>query len=184
MCSHITPLSDTTSTTPEVMTVLYFMSTPMPSNRHLKIRWNVVIYQADEKKKVLQFLLGTSHSIVIHTQKTPSVTCKTLIIFPLFGAVNSKQHTINTIYMWELASFFLMKPVFIQSWIIPRKYLRSANLPIAMSQMAAMKISQFLPRNAHSTRNNDAFTHCGISLISPNTLHRKCSSSLKSFMFL
>ena len=42
---------------------------------------------------------------------TPSVTCKTLIIFPLFGAVNSKQHTINTVY----ASFFLMKPVFIPS---------------------------------------------------------------------
>ena len=27
------------------------------------------------------------------------VTCETLIIFPLFGAVNSKQHTINTIRM-------------------------------------------------------------------------------------
>ena len=32
-----------------------------------------------------------------------------------------------------------MKRVFIQSWTIARKYLRSANLPIAMSQMAAMK---------------------------------------------
>jgi len=37
------------------------------------------------------------HNIMIHTQKTPSVMCETLIIFPLFGAVNSKQHTINTI---------------------------------------------------------------------------------------
>ena len=36
-----------------------------------------------------------------------------------------------------------MKPVFIQSWTIPRKYLRSANLPKAMSQVAAMKISDF-----------------------------------------
>ena len=34
--------------------------------------------------------------------------------------------------MQELASF-LMKPVFIQSWTIPRKYLRSAKLPLAMS---------------------------------------------------
>ena len=35
--------------------------------------------------------------------------------------------------MQELAAFFLMKPVFIQSWTIPRKYLRSAKLPLAMS---------------------------------------------------
>ena len=75
-----------------------------------------------------------------------------------------------------------MRPVFIQSWMIPRKYLRSANLPLAMSRKAAMKISQFLPQKTHSTRNNDAFTHCGIYLISPNTLHRKYSG-LKSFMF-
>ena len=80
------------------------------------------------------------NNIVIHTQKTPSVSCKTLIIFPLFGAVSSKvkQHTINTICIivrtW-LASFFRMNPVFIQSWTIPRKYLRSTNLPIAISQI-------------------------------------------------
>ena len=42
---------------------------------------------------------GASHNIMIHTQKTPSVTCETLIIFPLFPAVSSKQHTINTICM-------------------------------------------------------------------------------------
>ena len=76
-----------------------------------------------------------------------------------------------------------MKPVFIQSWTVPRKYLWSANLPKAMSQMAAMKMSDFYPKKAHSTRNNDAFTYCGISLISPNTLHQKYSGSLKSFMF-
>ena len=76
-----------------------------------------------------------------------------------------------------------MKPVFIQSWTIPRKYLQSAYLPIAMSQMAAMKMSWFLPKKAHSTRNNDAFTHCGISLISPNILHQKYSGSLKSLIW-
>ena len=76
-----------------------------------------------------------------------------------------------------------MKPVFIQSWTIPRKYLRSVNLPIAMSQTVAMKMSRFLPKKAHSTRNNDAFTHYGISLIFPNTLHQKYSGSLNSFMF-
>ena len=76
-----------------------------------------------------------------------------------------------------------MKPVFIQSWTIPRKYLWSANHPKAMSQMVAMKMLQFLPKKPHSARNNDAFTHCGISLISPNTLHQKYSGSLKSFMF-
>ena len=65
----------------------------------LKIRWNVVIYQADEKKKVLKFLLWTSHDTVIHTQKTPPVTCKTLIIFSLLGPVSRKQHTINIIYV-------------------------------------------------------------------------------------
>ena len=37
-----------------------------------------------------------------------------------------------------------MKPVIIQSRTIPRKYLRSAKLPKAMSQMAAMKMSRFL----------------------------------------
>ena len=53
-----------------------------------------------------------------------------------------------------------------------------------MSQMAVMKISQFLPQKTQeSTRNNDAFTHCGIYLISPNTLHQKYSDSLNSFMF-
>ena len=76
-----------------------------------------------------------------------------------------------------------MKPVFIPSWTIPMKYLRSANLPIAMSQMAAMKMSWFLQKKAHSARNNDAFTYCGISLISPNTLHQQYSGTLKSFMF-
>ena len=82
-----------------------------------------------------------------------------------------------------MASFFLMKPVFIQSWMIPRKYLQSANLPKAMSQMAAMKMLQFLPKKAHSTRNNDAFPHRGISLISPYTLLQKYGGILKSFMF-
>ena len=76
-----------------------------------------------------------------------------------------------------------MKPVFIQAWTIPRKYLQSPNLPKAMSQMAAMKMLRYLPKKAHSERNNDAFTHCGISIISPNTLHQKYSGSLKSFIF-
>ena len=44
-----------------------------------------------------------------------------------------------------------------------------------MSQVAAMKVSRFLPKKTHNTRNNDAFTLCGISLISPNTLHLKHS---------
>ena len=39
-----------------------------------------------------------------------------------------------------------MKPVFIQSWTIPRKYLRSANLPKAMSQISAMKCRDFYPK--------------------------------------
>ena len=46
-----------------------------------------------------------------------------------------------------------------------------------------MKMSRFLPKKAHSTRNNDAFTHCGISFISPNTLHQKYSGSLKLSCF-
>ena len=41
----------------------------------------------------------------------------------------------------------------------------------------------FLPKKTNSTRNNDAFTHCGISLISPNTLHQKHSGNLKSLCF-
>ena len=45
------------------------------------------------------------------------------------------------------------------------------------------EMSRFLPQKAHSARNNDAFTHCGISLISPNTLQQKYSGSLKGFMF-
>ena len=57
----------------------------------------------------------------------------------------------------------------------------------AMSQMAAMKMSRFLQqpqqKKAHSARHNDAFTHCGISLISPNTLHQKYSGSLKVSCF-
>ena len=80
-----------------------------------------------------------------------------------------------------------MKPVFIQSWMISGKYLRSANLPLAMSQMAAMKmwfLQKKKKKKTHSTRNNDAFTHCGISLTSPNTLHQKHSGSLKSFRVL
>ena len=76
-----------------------------------------------------------------------------------------------------------MKPVFIQSWMISGKYLRSANLPLAMSQMAAMKM-WFFYQKRHTTRNNDACTHCGISLISPNTLHQKHSGRLKSFSVL
>ena len=76
-----------------------------------------------------------------------------------------------------------MKSVFIQSWTLSKKYLWSANLPLAMSQMTAMKMSRFLPKRICSTRNNDAFTHCGISLTSPNTLQQKYSSTLKSFMF-
>ena len=61
------------------------------------------------------------------------------------------------------------------------KYLQSANPPLAMSQMMAM--SQFLPKKTNSTRNDDAFTYCAISLISANTLPQKYSGSLKSFMF-
>ena len=68
-----------------------------------------------------------------------------------------------------------MKPVFIQSWMIPRKYLWSANHRKAMSQMVAMKMLRFLPKKAPSARNNDAFTNCGISLIFSNTLHQKYS---------
>ena len=77
-----------------------------------------------------------------------------------------------------------MKPVFIQSWTIPRKNLRSANLPLAKpSKWWPWKCRDFYPPKTHSTRNNDAFTHCDISHISPNTLHQKYSGSLKSFMF-
>ena len=60
-----------------------------------------------------------------------------------------------------------MKSVFIQSWMFSRKYLQSAYLPLAMSQMMAMKLLWFVPKMTSSTRNNEAFTHCGISLISP-----------------
>ena len=64
-----------------------------------------------------------------------------------------------------------MKSVLIQSWTISRKYLQSVNFPLAMSQMTAMKKSWFVPKKTCSTRNN-VFTHCGISLISLNTLER------------
>ncbi len=51
-----------------------------------------------------------------------------------------------------------------------------------MSQTAAMKaVSRLLPKKSNSTRNNDAFTHCGISLISPNTLHQKHSRKVSGF---
>ena len=50
-----------------------------------------------------------------------------------------------------------------------------------MSQMAAMKMSRFLPPQKDSQhKNND----CGISLISPNTLYQKHSGSLKKFHVL
>ena len=39
-----------------------------------------------------------------------------------------------------------MKPAFIQSWMIPRKYLQSGNLSLAMSQMAAMNMSQIFTK--------------------------------------
>jgi len=51
-----------------------------------------------------------------------------------------------------------------------------------MSQMAAMKMSDFYQKRLTVQKNNDVFTYCGISLISPNTLHQKYSGSLKSFM--
>ena len=54
--------------------------------------------------------------------------------------------------------------------------------------MAAMKMLDFYNNNnnnkkAHSARNNDAFNYCGISLISPNTLHQKYSGSLETSRF-
>ena len=76
-----------------------------------------------------------------------------------------------------------MKSVFIHSLMISRKYLRSANLPFAMSQMTAMKMSRFLPEKTQSTKNNDAFTHCGISDISLTPLRLKYSGSLKSLFY-
>ena len=38
-------------------------------------------------------------------------------------------------------------------------------------------------KKTQSTRNDDAFTHSGISLVSPNTFHQKYSSKLKGLMF-
>ena len=55
-----------------------------------------------------------------------------------------------------------MKPVFIQSWTIPRKYLRSANLPKAMSQLAAMKNN-----NNKQTKNKKMLTAQGIMMHLP-----------------
>jgi len=52
-----------------------------------------------------------------------------------------------------------------------------------MSQIPAKKMLRFLPKKAHSTKNNAAFTHWGISLISSNTLHQKYSGSLKTNLF-
>ena len=123
----------------------------------------MVIHQADHKKKQKKkkFLSFYCEQVMIskYTQKTPSATYKTLIIFSLFGAVSRKQHTINNICMQELATFFLMKSVFIQSWTISRKYLWSANLPLAMSQMTALKMSWFLPKETHSTRKKIMHSH-------------------------
>ena len=38
-------------------------------------------------------------------------------------------------------------------------------------------------KTTHSTRNDYAFTHSGISLVSPNTFHQKYSGKLKGLMF-
>ena len=38
-------------------------------------------------------------------------------------------------------------------------------------------------KTTHSTRNNDAFTHSGISLVFPNTFHQKYSGTLKGLIF-
>ena len=82
-----------------------------------------------------------------------------------------------------------MKSVFIQLWMFSRKYLQSAYLPLAMSQMMAMKLLWFVPKMTSSTRNNEAFTHCGISLISPPhcirniVLNCNSSGSLKKQRF-
>ena len=114
------------------------------------------------------------------------LTCQTLFIFPLFGAVGTEKATHDKYHLYVRTSR-RMKPVFIQSWTMPRKYLRSANLPIAKSQMAAMKMSVCRGdwKGSAQDWNNDAFTgHCGISLNSPNTLHQKYTGSLKkSFSF-
>ena len=66
----------------------------------------MVIYQADEKKKVFSFCCER-HNIVIHTQKTPSVTFETLIICPLFGALNSKQLTHNKYHLYVRTGLLL-----------------------------------------------------------------------------
>ena len=116
-----------------------------------------------KKESSLVSVVNMSQYRDTHSEDTIA-NVRDTVIFPLFGAVSSKQHTVNTICTQELASFFLTKPVFIPPWTIPRKYLQSANLPLAMSQMAAMKMSRLLLKKAHSTRNNDAFTHCDIPL--------------------
>ena len=45
------------------------------------------------------FSFVVSKSRYRDTQKTPSVTYETLIVFSLFGAVRRKQYTINIICM-------------------------------------------------------------------------------------
>ena len=55
----------------------------------------MVIYQADgkknEKKSSLVFVVNKSQYHDTHSDVL--VMCETLIIFPLFGVVSSKQHT-------------------------------------------------------------------------------------------
>ena len=88
----------------------------------LERRWNVVIYQADEKKRSsLVSVVNKSWYHDTHPEETIGNVWDTDYVF--FGAVTKKQHTINII---------CMKSVFIQSWTISKKYLRSANLPIAI----------------------------------------------------
>ena len=58
-----------------------------------------------KNKKFFNFCCEQVINIMMHTEKTPSVTCRTLIIF-LFGAVSRKQHTIGIIFVWFLCLIF------------------------------------------------------------------------------
>ena len=53
--------------------------------------------QTEEKESSLVSVVSKSR--YRDTQKTPSVTYETLIVFSLFGAVRRKQYTINIICM-------------------------------------------------------------------------------------
>ena len=85
-------------------------------------------------------------------------------------------------YIIETVIFWLYKPiVWPWPWTIPRKYLQSANLSKAMSQMVAMKMLWFLPKKAHSG-NAQQLQHLlrklsSVHIAERSKVHKKCLHS-------